>query len=151
MASAGSRGERRRPRVYVRKCPASTDLQDGVEGGGRGAVECGQRDGVVAAVAHQLQEVVASQDAAGDDAVETHSEREVDVGREGSEGKKFKEPIQGKVAVECGLDLFTVQFTLLSSLSGETNPRIRIRRFESFCEFCGRAMRPPRLGDDLIE
>jgi hypothetical protein len=23
--------------------------------------------------------------------------------------------------------------------SGETNPRIKIRRFESFCQFCGRA------------
>jgi hypothetical protein len=100
MASAGSRGERRRPRVYVRKCPASTDLQDGVEGGGRGAVECGQRDGVVAAVAHQLQEVVAGQDAAGDDAVETHSEREVDVGREGSDVLFFSRHDGGKRQIQ---------------------------------------------------
>jgi hypothetical protein len=30
---------------------------------------------------------------------------------------------------------------IITSTSGETNPRIGIRRFESFCEFCGRARR----------
>jgi hypothetical protein len=34
-----------------------------------------------------------------------------------------------------------LQFKHFAGCSGETNPRIRIRRFESFCEFCGRTRR----------
>ena len=50
----------------------TVNLQHGVDRRGRGAVEGGEGDAVVAAVLEQLEDVVAGQDAGGDDAVETH-------------------------------------------------------------------------------
>ena len=53
-------------------CHITTDLQDSVDGGGGGAVEGGECDTVVAAVLEQLDHVVASENAGGDNTVETH-------------------------------------------------------------------------------
>ncbi len=46
-------------------------LKDGIDGGGRGAVEGRQSDLVVTAVGHQLQQVVAGDDAGGNDTAES--------------------------------------------------------------------------------
>ena len=48
-----------------------SSLQDGVDGGGGGAVEGRQSDVVLAAVGHQLKQVVAGHDAGGNNSVKT--------------------------------------------------------------------------------
>ena len=67
-------------------------LQDGVDGGGGGAVEGGEGDAIVAAVLEQLDDVLSGEDAGGDDARQTSGARHGAGGRDsGSRGRKCGE------------------------------------------------------------
>jgi hypothetical protein len=51
-------------------------------------------------------------------------------------------PEEGReISTERAALFVSFSFSLLPLSSGETNPRIGIQRFESFCQFCGRARR----------
>ena len=67
----------------------TTDLQDGVDGGGGGAVEGGEGDAIVAAVLEQLDDVLSGEDAGGDDPGQSRGARHGAGGRDsGSRGRK---------------------------------------------------------------